>query len=305
MVDNLETLQGVPIKSWRPGDALSPETVPRLERTWDNEDELWMDLWAQFLELPDLENVTDLVIGDWNDSYEQSSAPIVEALVAASERFPNLKHLFFGDIESEQCEISWIVQSDLSPLFGAFPALEYFGVRGGNGLQLGSPRHENLRSLVVETGGLEAAIVRDLLKAQLPKLEHFEIYLGDENYGGTVTTDDLRPLLDGLVFPNLKSLGLRDCAWGDALAAAVADAPILARIETLDLSLGTLGDEGAQKLLESEAVSRLQKLDVHYHFCTDQMVEKLKTLPLEVDARDPQSGDEWDGEVHRYIAVSE
>lgn len=305
MLDNLETLGGAPIKSWRPGDALEAGVVPRVEWSWDNEDENWLDLWAAFLETPGVEKLSALVVGDWGESFEADSTPLVEALVAAREKLPNLTQLFIGDIASEQNEVSWIQQSDLSPLLAAFPNLTYFGARGGTNLQLGSPHHDHLKTLVIEAGGLDGAFVRDLLRAELPQLEHLELYLGTNEYGGTTTADDLRPLLDGKVFPNLRYLGLRDCDWADVLAQVIADASILHRIETLDLSLGTLGDEGAQALLDSEGVKKLKKLDLHYHFCTDAMQKKLQELPLEVDVSDAQSGDEWGGEVHRYVAVAE
>lgn len=305
MLDNLEDLQGTPVKTWRPGQSVEAGTIPRIEWSWDNEDENWLDLWAEFLELPHLEDLTALVVGDWGESFDNNSTPLVEALVAASEKLPQLQTLFIGDIASEQNEVSWIQQSDLSPLLAAFPHLKYFGARGGTNLQLGSPHHENLRTLVVEAGGLDGALVRDLWRAELPNLEHLELYLGTEDYGGTTTIDDLQPLLNGEVFPKLRYLGLRDYDQADALAVVLAQAPILERIETLDLSLGTLGDEGAQALLDSELVRRLKKLDVHYHFCTDAMQEKLQALPIEVDSSDAQSGDEWDGEVHRYVAVAE
>ena len=305
MLDNLETLQGTPIKSWRPGDELVPNTIPRVEWAWDNEDENWLDLWAEFLELPNIENLTALVVGDWGESFENDSTPLVEALVVASEKLPNLKALFIGDIASEQNEVSWIQQSDLSPLLAAFPNLEYFGARGGTNLQLGSPHHEKLRTIVIEAGGLAGAFVSDLLHAELPNLEHLELYLGTDEYGGTTTANDLRPLLDGKIFPKLRYLGLRDCDWADVLAQVVADSALVHRIETLDLSLGTLGDEGARALLDSEGVKKLKRLDLHYHFCTDEMQKKLQALPMEVDVSDAQSGDEWGGEVHRYVAVSE
>src|SRR5260370_17287755 len=78
---------------------------------------------------------------------------VVEALAAAREKLPKLRVLFMGDIIREENEVSWIEQTDVSPLLEAYPELEYFGVRGGNGLHLGDIRHEHLRSLVIETCG--------------------------------------------------------------------------------------------------------------------------------------------------------
>ncbi len=81
----------------------------------------------------------------------------------------------------------------------------------------------------------------------------------------------------------------------------MATAPVLAHVRVLDLSLGTLGDEGAAVLLASPAVARLQKLDIHHHYCSDEMVARLQALGIEVDVSEQEEGDEGD----RYVAVGE
>ena len=81
----------------------------------------------------------------------------------------------------------------------------------------------------------------------------------------------------------------------------VAQAPVVEKIRVLDLSMGTLGDEGAAALLASPAVARLEKLDIHHHYCSPEMVERLKGLGIAVDAGDPQD----ESEYGRYVAVGE
>ena len=71
----------------------------------------------------------------------------------------------------------------------------------------------------------------------------------------------------------------------DAIAAAVATAPILDRIETLDMSLGALGDEGAEALLASARVEKLKRLDLHHNFITTPVSAKLRKLKLTLDVR--------------------
>src|SRR5262249_10086031 len=202
-------------------------------------------------------------------------------------------------------EISWIEQSDVSPILAAYPELEHFGVRGAQGLSLGTLRHGRLKSLVVQSGGLPAELVRDVAAADLPELEPLELWLGEEQYAGTSTPSHLAPILSGGLFPKLRYLGLRDAERADEIAAAVATAPITERIRALDLSLGTLSDQGAMALLASPAVARLEKLDIHHHFVSKEMVKRLKALGIRVDASDPKEPDVYDDEVHRYIAVSE
>jgi hypothetical protein len=238
------------------------------------------------------------------DSVDQNSAPIVEALVAARDKLPNLKHLFLGDIVTEENEVSWIQQSDVSPLFEAYPQLEEFRVRGSNDLSFGTLKHKNLKTLTIECGGLPVRVLREICAAKLPALEHLELWLGEERYGWDGTVEDLQPLLTGKLFPKLRYLGLRDSSIADAVAAAVAKAPVLKKIRVLDLSLGNLGDEGARALVESPAVAKLEKLDIHHHFVSDNIVAQLKALGIEIDAS--QHMKPWDFDPdYRYIAVSE
>ena len=236
---------------------------------------------------------------------DETSAPVVEALVAARDRLPKLRAIFFGDIIGEECEISWIRQSDVSPLFTAYPQLEHFCVRGAEGLSLGSLKHGRLKSLIIQSGGLGANVVREVAAADLPELEHLELWLGEENYGGDATVADLTPILDGGLFPKLRRLGLRDSQIADQIALAVATAPVVERIRVLDLSLGALTDEGAAALLGSPAIARLEKLDVHHHYCSEEMTAKLQSLGVEVDASEREEPDVYGDEVWRYVSVGE
>ena len=79
----------------------------------------------------------------------------------------------------------------------------------------------------------------------------------------------------------------------------------LSHIRVLDLSLGVLGDTGAQALLDAPAVSRLEKLDIHHHYCSQEMVKRLEALPIAVDAGETQTPHEYGGEEYRYVAVGE
>jgi len=261
---------------------------------------------AAFLDEPDVDKATGIVIGSWEEvGTGTGSGPIVEALVAAKQKLPNLKAIFLGDVVCEESEISWILQCDVSPLFLAYPKLEHFRVRGNEGLSLGSLRSECLKSLVIETGGLSAKIVRQVAAAQLLNLEHLELWLGTEEYGGDVTLRDLEPILSGKHFLNLQYLGLRDSEFADKIARAVAGAPITERIKVLDLSLGTLTNKGARALLNSPAVQKLEKLDIHYHYLSNEMLNKFKRSDINVDISEQQEAEEYDGRIYRYPAVTE
>jgi hypothetical protein len=303
---HVESFAGLPVREHDPEAGLDDPagSAYRLSVEYDDEEE-FMEVLARFLEETAVGEVRGLVIGAWQwDDPGASSGPIVEALVAARESLPNLRALFLGDIIAEENEISWIVQSDVTPLFDAFPELEHFRVRGGTSLAIGTLRHEHLKSLIVETGGLDGGVVRGIGSSDLPRLEHLELWLGTDNYGGNVTLDDLRPILLDR-FPVLARLGLRDAEIADEVARAVAEAPVATRLEVLDLSLGNLGDEGALALAASPAVAGLKTLDIHHHYVSDEALARLKGLGIEVIADDRQEPYEDDGTMLRFIAVTE
>ncbi len=321
--EHIEEFAGRPVRDFDPDEGLTDpaKTAYRLALTYDAaEDGATMNaLLDRMLEDPACGQVEALVIGNWNPiENESGAAEIIAALAAGSDRLTGLKALFFGDITYDECEISWIRQTDVTPILEAYPHLEHLRVRGGadvEGVSATTPsevaeqlrargeiHHGGLKTLIFESGGLPKSIVRSVSAAELPNLEHLELWLGSGYYGGDATIDDLAPILSGTAFPRLKYLGLRDCEWADALATALADAPILRRIETLDLSLGNLGDEGAVALISGGNLSGLKRLDIHHHYVSAEVIDGLKDTGVDLNAEDARDESDDDG---RYIAVSE
>jgi hypothetical protein len=267
------------------------------------------ELFQAFLRDVDTTRIGAFVIGNWvtDEQNERTAADMFGPLIAVADRFPNLRHLFLGDIVSHQYEISWIHQSDLTPLLRAFPNLLTFGVRGSENLEWEQRAYPELRELTFQSGGLPPEVVRAVAGSEFPELTDLELYLGEEEYFGGSEAADLAGILDGTHFPALRYLGLRDADNADEIAAAVAHAPIVSRLEVLDLSLGTLGDEGAAALLAGQPLTHLKKLDLHHHYISEAMQERLRAaLPgVEVDLSEQEEPDDWDGEENRYVAVSE
>ncbi|MEV7085074.1 STM4015 family protein [Streptomyces sp. NPDC093085] len=318
--EHLRELHGLPSFPFPGPDGAAGAALPdpasvawRLSTDTYDAAEEWPELLARFTEAVDTTAVRALIVGAWSEAYDSSSEPIVAALVAARDRLPALRALFIGDMTFDECEISWITQSSLSPLLDAFPELESFGARGGTGLAFPPVRHARLRSLTVETGGLDSAVVRDIAASELPALTHLDLWLGSDEYGATTGLADLAPILNGERFPLLRSLGLRDSVIQDQIAGALATAPVVARLETLDLSLGILGDPGGRALLDGQPLTHLKKLDLHHHYLgdavRDELVATLGAAGVEVDVSDPQTADADDtdeeGEAYRYVAVAE
>ncbi|MBN1514842.1 MAG: STM4015 family protein [Phycisphaerae bacterium] len=304
-----ETFHGLKVVDFDSAKQVSDAGIAyRIRIDWDQKEAgvKFTDVFAKLRESQHAPELRAIVIGDWGGAAEgENCQEVVEALVAARSQLAGIKALFIGDIIGEECEMSWIQLVDMSPLWNAYPELETFRVRGMEGLSLGTLRSQHLRRLIVETGGMPRRVLEQVCHADLPELEHLELWLGDDGYGWESSADELQPILSGSLFPKLKYLGLRNSCVADEVARAVADAPILERIEVLDMSLGTLGDEGAAALAESPAVTKLSKLDIHHHYVSDAVLQQLQQLGVELNADDRQAPDKWGGEAHRYVAVSE
>ncbi|MEK4518188.1 STM4015 family protein [Paenibacillus sp. FSL H8-0122] len=252
---------------------------------------------------PEAAGLTSLTIGDWGQAYENTSEEAVQALVKHSASFPALRKLFIGDMSYEECEISWINQTDLSPLLSAYPELQSLTAQGGTDLRLSQLQHDKLEELIIITGGLSKAVLADIAASRLPNLRKLELYLGVDNYGFDGGLEDLLPLIEPGKFPKLTYLGLKNSEIQDEIAAALVDAPILDQLHTLDMSLGTLSDTGAEALLASERVKGLKLLNLSHHYMSDEMMLRLKNSGLPVDVSDQQQAD--DDDDWRYPSITE
>jgi hypothetical protein len=304
------------VQEFQPGEPLSSapshpqQTAYALRCDYDNND--MGDRLDALLDTLGTEAIEALVVGAWGDGEgvctgDSSSRGLVERLVSLRDRLTNLKALFIGDITFEECEISWLMQSDMSPILQAYPHLELLQVRGGTGLAFqpaSKPVHERLQALIIETGGLSRETVLQLYEWHFPALEHLELWFGSDNYGGDCWEQDLSPILDDLKFPNLTYLGLRNSQFTNELMDRLVRSPLLAGLQVLDLSLGTLSDEGAAKLLDCPAIRDLEILNVSESYLSGALIDQLRSLGIQVIA-DEQRSQEEEYNNERYCVVSE
>ncbi|WP_339237153.1 STM4015 family protein [Paenibacillus sp. FSL R5-0517] len=251
---------------------------------------------------PEASSLESLVIGDWGQAYESSPQEFMSTLIQSASSFPSLKKLFIGDMGFEECEVSWIIQTNLTPLLGAFPELTSFSIKGSSGLSLEPLQHAKLEELIIICGGLPKEVLSSITHAKLPELRKLELYIGVDNYGFNGSIEDILPLLEKGLFPKLVYLGLKDSEIQDEIAKAAAEAPILDQLEVLDLSEGTLSDEGAEALLASDKIKQLKHLDLSYHYMTDEMIRRWNQSGISVDVSDQQQSDEDDW---RYPSLTE
>lgn len=227
-----------------------------------------------------------LTIGNWTDSYEQSPVDIIDYLVQNKVKFPNLKKIFLGDIESEECEISWIIHTDAGPLVNEFK-LEEFIIKGATGLGLEIAISDTLKKLTIISGGMSVGLLEDIIAAKLPNLEHLELYLGVDEYGFDGNISTLEPFMKRSNFPKVKYLGLKNSEIADEICEKILASDMLQGLEVLDLSLGTLSDTGAKLILENmDKLSQLKILDLTYNYVSDELLEEIdvkgKALNIEV-----------------------
>jgi len=268
---------------------------------WEGED--WEVAFARFRSAVDTTRVRALIVDRWREHWDNGPGTVISELLAARDELPELRALFIGDNYGRWLQAASEL-SDMTGLLTSFWHLEEFGVRGSGGLVFPVMRHERLRSLTVQSAGLDADVVRAIGASDWPALEHLDLWLGTAESGASTRMTDLAPILSGARLPRLRHLALRNSEIQDAIAAELASAPIVARLAVLDLSMGTLGDEGVTALLDGQPLIHLNRLDLWHHYISRPLQQRLRQalepagVTLDLDANGA-----WGDEDDRHIAV--
>jgi len=171
-------------------------------------------------------------------------------------------------------------------------------------MELGKIALPKLRRLEIVTGGFSRANLKSIVTAAWPELEALTLYFGDEEYGGDCTVDDLGPILAASGIPRVKHLGLANAPFADELARELPRSKVLAQLATLDISKGTLSDEGAAAIIErAAAFTHLESLDVSESFLSEGVVERLTSALGKVAVSADDQGDPED--EYRFVQVAE
>jgi hypothetical protein len=166
MINNVKTFAERKVKVFDPGiDIKDPmgKAYYLSVKDWFTDDKDITYYFETFLQQPQADKVEALLFGEWlGCAIDRNSSIVIDTLVAAKDILTNLKAVFVGDIPQSKASISWILQSDISLILEAYPNLELLQVRGGEGLQFSQTRHNKLKTLIVETGGLRAVTIADI-----------------------------------------------------------------------------------------------------------------------------------------------
>jgi hypothetical protein len=260
---------------------------------------------AELLVNPKISKIEALVLGFID--YDSNNLIANGFLIDNVEKLVNLKAVFLGDIEDSEMMISSIQQDDVSPILRVYPNLETLHIRG-TGVEFNEIlHHEKLKVLRIESGGLNQSTIIGLNELELPALEYLELWLGRDEYGGDSSIDDLMPIISGKKFPKLRYLGLRNCEYADDIAFELAKSPILEQLVDLDLSMGTLGDDGLAALLNCPAINDLDILNVSQNWISKNFLENiLPTVELKCQIIiDNQECYESVDRSERYCVVGE
>jgi uncharacterized protein (TIGR02996 family) len=285
--------------TWRLG-GLGAVTISDTEEEWGElESDAAVTMVKKLFRLPAARLLRELTIGLINDEDGQPDWSAVVGAIAESTVPSSLRVL---RISCGGYQISWTQLGDLSKVYPKAPRLEELYIKMG-AMDFGKIDLPELRVFEVVTGGFTKGNLKSVLTARWPKLEKLVLYFGDDNYGGDCEIGDLKPILDGKNLANVRTLGLANAQFSNDIAAALPTSKILKQLRVLDLSKGTLDDEGAGHIVEhGAAFKHLEVLDVSENYITDGMLDRLATICKTVK-RDGNQGDQDADD--RYVQVAE
>ncbi len=258
------------------------------------------ELLERFLTHPSARFLSRLYIGDiWVDE-SRGIGPNLTEIVDVLTRVPCAKQLDTLCFIGGDHDISG-VELDASELYRACPNLRELRLYGGM-ITLGKIRHAKLERFSLCTGGLPASELQALSDAKWPQLESLSIYFGRSDYGASGGVDDIAQILKGRGLPNLEHLGLCNSEFTDELCAQLPLAKVLEQLQTLDLSLGVMGEVGAKALLAApQAFAHLRSLDLRDNYIPKEYHGDLKKLCADVNLRNQDDAPPED----RYATVGE
>lgn len=211
---------------------------------------------------------------------------------------PRVRRLVADDVphpRRDTHQLTWISLGDLTAAWPAFAQLEALHLRGSY-LTPGRIVLPKARAFtLVSSTFTDVAALR---AAHWPKLETLSVCFGDDSYVEAGASLEAVRALVREVPPTVKHLGLRNLPFADELVPFLAGSQAVARLETLDLSLGVLLDGAPALRTHAAAFRHLARLDV-----TDTGLPDFEALALELPAL--YRGEQWRPKTRRYVSLTE
>lgn len=270
-----------------------------------------LENFQALLNSPKASDVEALICQGWHGFYSlnpiEGSRRSINALIDAQNQLSNIKALFIGDGEYREYMKTRFELGDITQILYAYPQLEVLQVHAcfwGDSEVSKQVKHENLKTLIIETANISNEAISQIGKLILPALEYLELWFG-RRYEHSVNQviDSLLSILSGGSSPNLTYLGLRSSEYADEIAFYVTESLIIESLKVLDLSMGNLTDKGVEFLLNSPAVDKLHTLNISNNCISSAMIEKISELNCQV-ITEPQ-GDIEPYFGYRYCAIYE
>lgn len=209
--------------------------------------------------------------------------PFIETIEKCAADLQGLEGIFLHMQEPEFLPRACL---DIRPLFKALPALRVFALDlSDDYLQvshLGSffgIQHMGLECLLLEPGNHIGALANEFPLANFPSLKTLSLHFGWIHPSRAAMGAFLECTPE-----SLRELRIFDCFQMDEAAIILAKLPLLSQLNVLNLSHGVLTDDGVAALRSSPYIASLGRLVAQPHYASRKEMEKLRKLPIQVDA---------------------
>lgn len=254
-----------------------------------------VDILNDVLKHPSARFAVEFAFMSNGDPNEDNLQNLIDAL--AKNAPPTVRKLSFGDnvVPADLIDVS------LAKLWKGVPNLKTLEIETGE-FEVGKMEAPSLERAIFITGGLSKSCGKGIATAVMPKIKHLEIYYGTDEYGGECSLSEVQPLLNRTDLTNLTYLGLKNSEFADEIASAMKGAKVLKTLKTLDLSLGTMTDAGAEALAAAkDSLAHLEVLDLTRNFLSAKGIKAVKGLCKKVITSEQEDSDD----DYRYVAISE
>ena len=253
------------------------------------------DVLVPVLDHPSGKFVAEIAINE-NGESDDDLQDIIDVL---AKRAPaTLRKLHIGDNVDQ---ISWYRVGNLGKLWKAVPKLTHLDIEAGE-FTLGTLDLPNLEHAVIKTGGLTKANMKSIANANWPKIEHLEIYIGQEDYGASTTIKDILPLLDRTDLKKLKYLGIKSAEFQNDLVPVLAKSRLVRQLENLDISQGVLTDDAFDAFMQHKDAWEHLIIDISESYMSKKKWQQLSPLCRLVIAKEMRADDDPE---YRYPMVGE